>query len=73
MKIWLKVCMIYLYCYIWPYMCELTPISLESSTWELLCREYLSSISNPVDTGRNLNVQKTFNLRLVSTGKVTDR
>lgn len=54
-------------------MCELTPISLESSTWELLCREYLSSISNPVDTGRNLNVQKTFNLRLVSTGKVTDR
>ena len=40
-------------------MCELTPISLESSTWELLCREYLSSISNPVDRGRNFNVQKT--------------
>ena len=79
--------MIYLYCYIWPYMCELTPIFLESSTWELLCREYVSSISNPVDRGRNFNVQKTFRrrpgrllnvlctfkLRLVSTGKVTDR
>ena len=28
---------------------------------------------NPLDTGRKLNVHKTFNLHLVSRGKVTDR
>ena len=34
----------------------------------LNCKKW---VSNPIDTGRKLNVHKTFNLRPVSMGKLT--
>ena len=45
--------------------------TLKNEKSKVICFVKSVTKDNSVDTGRKLNVHKTFNLRLVSTGKTT--